>query len=168
MTAMLTTTHTPADSRPPRMEPLARLPVFFALEGRRAVVAGGTPGAAWKAELLSATGAEVSVYAPEPCDAIIVLVINPPRGAVTIHRRTWQPHDIAGAAVAVGACESDDEARRFSDAARAAQRIPHFAIPPCSWGTCSPTGRATPFPWRRPSEIRNGSSSSRKRTGAPA
>ena len=26
------------------MEPLARLPVFFALEGRRAVVAGGTPG----------------------------------------------------------------------------------------------------------------------------
>ena len=47
------------------MEPLARLPVFFALEGKRAVVAGGTPAAAWKAELLSAAGAQVDVYAPD-------------------------------------------------------------------------------------------------------
>ncbi|MBX9844226.1 MAG: hypothetical protein K2Z80_20695 [Xanthobacteraceae bacterium] len=110
----------PAEPRPPRMEPLARLPVFFALEGRRAVVAGGTPGAAWKAELLSAAGAEVQVYAPEPCEEIVALAIDPPRGAVTIHRRTWQPGDIAGAAIAVGACENDGEARRFADAARAA------------------------------------------------
>ena len=120
MTAMLTTTHSAADARPPRMEPLARLPVFFALERRRAVVAGGTAGATWKAELLSAAGAEVSVYAPEPCDEIIALAADPPRGGVTVHRRTWQPDDMAGAAVAVGACESDGEARRFSDAARAA------------------------------------------------
>jgi uroporphyrin-III C-methyltransferase/precorrin-2 dehydrogenase/sirohydrochlorin ferrochelatase len=120
MTATLTTTPPAADTRPPRMEPLARLPVFFALEGRHAVIAGGTPGAAWKAELLSAAGAEVSVYAPEPCDEIIVLAIDPPRGAVTIHRRAWQPENIVGMAVAVGACENDDEARRFADAARAA------------------------------------------------
>src|SRR5262245_27009807 len=100
MTAMLTTTSPAAESRPPQMEPLARLRVFFALEGRRAVVAGGTPGAAWMAELLSAAGAEVSVYAPELCDEIIVLAINPPRGAVTIHRRTWRPDDIAGASIA--------------------------------------------------------------------
>ena len=36
---------------------------FFALEGKRAVVAGGTAAAAWKAELLSAAGARVDVYA---------------------------------------------------------------------------------------------------------
>ena len=120
MTAILTTTPPAAESRPPRMDPLARLPMFFALEGRRAVIAGGTPGAAWKAELLSAAGAEVSLYAPEPCDEIIVLAIDPPRGAITIHRRAWQPDDIAGAAIAIGACGNDDEARRFSDAARSA------------------------------------------------
>jgi uroporphyrin-III C-methyltransferase/precorrin-2 dehydrogenase/sirohydrochlorin ferrochelatase len=102
------------------MEPLARLPVFFALDGRRAIVAGGTHGAAWKAELLSAAGAEVSVYAPAPCDDLVALVIDPPRGSVTIHRRAWQPGDFAGAAIAVGACENDDDARRFSDAARVA------------------------------------------------
>ena len=49
---------TPVEARPPRMEALARLPVFFALAGKRAVLAGGTPAAAWKAELLSAAGAE--------------------------------------------------------------------------------------------------------------
>ena len=61
------------EAKPPRMEPLARLPVFLALEGRRAVVAGGTAAAAWKAELLSAAGAEVEVYAPEPCEELLAL-----------------------------------------------------------------------------------------------
>ena len=45
------------------MAPLARLPVFLALEGKRAVLAGGSAAAAWKAELLSAAGARVEVYA---------------------------------------------------------------------------------------------------------
>ena len=34
----------PVEAKPPRMERLARLPVFFALRGKRAVVAGGTRG----------------------------------------------------------------------------------------------------------------------------
>jgi uroporphyrin-III C-methyltransferase/precorrin-2 dehydrogenase/sirohydrochlorin ferrochelatase len=102
------------------MEPLARLPVFFALDGRRALVAGGTQGAAWKAELLSAAGAEVTVYATETCDHIVVLAIEPPQGTVTIHHRGWTPADMAGMAIAVGAFDNDEDARRFSDAARAA------------------------------------------------
>ena len=47
----------PSETRTPRMEPLARLPVFFALTGKRAVVAGNSAAVAWKAELLSAAGA---------------------------------------------------------------------------------------------------------------
>ena len=120
MTATLTTTHTPAEQRPPRMEPLARLPVFFALEGRRAVIAGGTPGAAWKAELLSAAGATVDVYAADVSDEMQAVAIDPPRGAIVIHRREWTANDFSGAAIAVGACENETEAQRFSDAARAA------------------------------------------------
>ena len=57
------TTRTPVETRTPRMEPLARLPVFFALAGKRAVIAGGSAAAAWKAELLAAAGASVDVYA---------------------------------------------------------------------------------------------------------
>ena len=44
------------------------LPVFLALDGKRAVLAGGSQAAAWKAELLSAAGAQVEVYAAEICE----------------------------------------------------------------------------------------------------
>src|SRR5258705_3784669 len=58
----------PSDIRTPRMEALARLPVFFGLRGKRAVVAGAGAAAAWKIELLSAAGAPVDVYAVQPSD----------------------------------------------------------------------------------------------------
>ena len=64
-------TRTPSEARPPRMEALARLPVFYALAGKRAVVAGGSAAAAWKAELLAAAGAAVEVYAADPGDEMI-------------------------------------------------------------------------------------------------
>ncbi len=53
------------------MGALARLPVFLALEGKRAVLAGGSPAAAWKAELLSAAGARVDVYAEDVSDEML-------------------------------------------------------------------------------------------------
>ena len=68
------------------MEPLARLPVFLALDGKRAVVAGDGPAAAWKAELLSAAGADVVVFAECPCEELHALAAQPPRGAIVLHR----------------------------------------------------------------------------------
>ena len=50
------------------MAPIARLPIFLALDGKRAVVAGDGPAVAWKAELLSAAGADVAVFAQRPCE----------------------------------------------------------------------------------------------------
>jgi len=80
MNVMLANIRTPSEAEPLRMAPLARLPLFFALENRRAVVAGGTQAAAWKAELLSAAGAKVEVYASEPCQELLALAADPPRG----------------------------------------------------------------------------------------
>ena len=111
---------TPIETRTPRMEALARLPVFLALEGRRALVAGGTQGAAWKAELLSAAGATVDVYAAEPGEDMVALAADPPRGAIAIHRRTWDAADFADAAIAVGGFDDESEAARFAAAARQA------------------------------------------------
>ncbi len=54
----------PSRAERPRMMPLAKLPVFWAVEGRRVALAGGSDAVAWKAELLAACGAEVHVYAP--------------------------------------------------------------------------------------------------------
>lgn len=110
----------PVDAEPGRMQPLARLPVFLSLEGKRGLLAGGGPAAAWKAELLSACGARVDVYAEEVCDDLNRLAANPPRGPIILWRRDWLPADFANAAIAVGAFENDAEAARFAAAARAA------------------------------------------------
>jgi uroporphyrin-III C-methyltransferase / precorrin-2 dehydrogenase / sirohydrochlorin ferrochelatase len=103
-----------------RMAPLARLPAFFALDDKRAVVAGASRAATWKAELLSAAGAQVDVFAPAPGDDVLALAEAPPRGAIVIHDRAWASDDFAGAAIAVADCADDNEAAAFAAAARAA------------------------------------------------
>jgi uroporphyrin-III C-methyltransferase/precorrin-2 dehydrogenase/sirohydrochlorin ferrochelatase len=115
----MTAPRLPADLSPPRMDALARLPLFFALEGKRAVVAGGNAQAAWKAELLSAAGARVDVFAEAPADELLGLAGAPPRGLVTIHGRAIAADDFAGATIAVGAFNNDGDAARFAAAARA-------------------------------------------------
>ncbi len=110
----------PQAAPPARMAPLARLPVFLALEGKRAVLAGGSAAAAWKAELLSAAGAHVDVYAPEPSEELLQVAGDPPQGAIVLHRRAWTASDMRDAAIAIGAFETDDDAAAFAQAARAA------------------------------------------------
>jgi uroporphyrin-III C-methyltransferase / precorrin-2 dehydrogenase / sirohydrochlorin ferrochelatase len=104
----------------PRMRPLSRLPVFLALEGKRAIVCGTAAAAAWKAELLSAAGAEVEVYCEAPSEELRVLAVAPPHGRIVLRDRTWQMTDFAGAAIAIGAIADDAEAERFAAAARRA------------------------------------------------
>src|SRR6202451_1913001 len=113
-------TRTPAEIRSTRIGALARLPAFFALENKRAVVAGGSPAATWKAELLSAAGARVEVFAAAPSEEMRALAAAPPRGAVVVHERAWNAGASAGAAIAVADCVDDNEAAAFAAAARAA------------------------------------------------
>jgi uroporphyrin-III C-methyltransferase/precorrin-2 dehydrogenase/sirohydrochlorin ferrochelatase len=109
----------PLEARPERMGALARLPVFLALEGKRCVLAGGSHAAAWKAELLSAAGARVEVYADQISDEMKQVAADAPRGEIVIVERAWSPEDIRGAAVAIGAFEDDARAGVFAAAARA-------------------------------------------------
>jgi uroporphyrin-III C-methyltransferase / precorrin-2 dehydrogenase / sirohydrochlorin ferrochelatase len=102
------------------MGALARLPAFFALEGKRCVVAGGGMAAVWKAELLSAAGACVDVFAPAPHEEMRALAATPASGTVVVHERSWRPNDFDGAALAVAECADDTEAEQFAAAARAA------------------------------------------------
>jgi uroporphyrin-III C-methyltransferase/precorrin-2 dehydrogenase/sirohydrochlorin ferrochelatase len=108
----------PSDVRSPRMEALARLPVFYALQGKRAIVAGGHgAAAAWKIELLAAAGAHVNVYAPMPAEEVVAAA---EAADVTLHRRDIEDGEFAGAALAVGAIEDDAVAAVFAARARAA------------------------------------------------
>ena len=101
-----------------RIAPLSRLPAFFALNGKRAVVAGGGPAATWKAELLSAAGAKVEVFALQPGEDMLALASAPPNGAITVQRRDWSADDFSGAAIAVADCPNDKTAAQFAAAAR--------------------------------------------------
>jgi uroporphyrin-III C-methyltransferase/precorrin-2 dehydrogenase/sirohydrochlorin ferrochelatase len=76
--------------------------------------------AVWKAELLSAAGARVDVFASELTADMRALAAAPPAGAVVVHERRWASVDCAGAAIAVAECADDTEAAQFAAAARAA------------------------------------------------
>src|ERR1700722_2596380 len=111
---------TPAEIRTTRIGALARLPAFFALDNKRAVVAGGSQAGTWKAELPAAAGAGVEVFAAAPSEEMLALAATPPRGAVIVHQRAWGAGDFSGAAIAVADCADDNEAAAFAAAARAA------------------------------------------------
>nr|WP_314092089.1 siroheme synthase CysG [uncultured Shinella sp.] len=106
---------------PARMEPLAKLPVFWALEGKRVVVAGGTDAAMWKAELLAACGAHVDIYAEafsEAFGALFARTPDHPAARLTLHARRWTKADLSDTVLAIGDCEDDTAA--FCAAAKAA------------------------------------------------
>ena len=111
----------PSEASPQRLTALARLPVFLDLGGKRAVLVGGSAGAAWKAELLAAAGADVQVFAADPCEELLQLIERgAAAGSLTLHRRNWEAADFEGAVIAVGDCEQDAEALAFRAAAKAA------------------------------------------------
>jgi uroporphyrin-III C-methyltransferase / precorrin-2 dehydrogenase / sirohydrochlorin ferrochelatase len=115
---MIAIARKPVEATPARMGPLAKLPIFLDLNGLMVVVAGGTAGAAWKAELAAAAGATVNVYAPEPEHDMQQLASS--RDDVFIHRREWAPDIFAGCAFAIADAHDDHEAAAFAAAARAA------------------------------------------------
>ncbi|WP_374631168.1 siroheme synthase CysG [Pannonibacter indicus] len=107
--------------RPTRMEPLAVLPVFLPLTGRKAVLAGGGEPAAWKAELLLAAGVELHLFTDSPCEDLVALLADPALSPRIHHAcRIWQPEDLTGAALAIADAEDDEDAAAFFAAARAA------------------------------------------------
>jgi uroporphyrin-III C-methyltransferase/precorrin-2 dehydrogenase/sirohydrochlorin ferrochelatase len=102
------------------MQPLSTLPVFFKLGGKRAVIAGGSEPALWKAELLAAAGAHVEVYADNFVEGFAELARSPANGSVTLKQMSWRSADLRGAALAIGAPIDDDDAAAFVAAARLA------------------------------------------------
>ena len=105
------------------MQPLSVLPVFFSLEGKTALVSGGTDAAAWKAELLEAAGARVRVVAPretrgEAMSRLLTARGRPVRGD---RRRACATRISRASAIAVADAEGDEAAaERFRDAAKRA------------------------------------------------
>ncbi len=105
--------------RPARTGKLAVLPVFHKLSNQKVVLVGGTAAAAWKGELLAATGAKVHIYAAKLCQEFQAIVAAEP-AAFVVHLSKWDPTCFDNARLAVGDLHTDTEAAEFYDAAVAA------------------------------------------------
>lgn len=105
----------PVARRPARVEPLAVLPVFLDLKGRKALVVGGSDAAAWKAELLEAAGARVHVCA-ETLEPALALLVQ--EGRISHEPASWRTLALDAFAVAV----ADLEGGEAEDFARSARR----------------------------------------------
>lgn len=95
---------------------LASLPVFFDLASKQVLVAGGSEGAAWKAELLAACGAEVHLFCPaaelsEEAQALPATIIR--------HDRRWFETDFGHFAMVVGDCDPQEAPLFFARATAA-------------------------------------------------
>ena len=103
---------------PARMEDLAVLPLFFRLKGRAVLVAGASEAAAWKAELLAAAGADVTVClgGETACDELLALEAV---GRIGLATEGWQAAAWRDLCLALGDCESDAEAAAFAARAKA-------------------------------------------------
>ena len=112
---------TPSEAAPARVGALAKLPVFLDLAGKRAIVAGASAPAAWKAELLAAAGAHVELYAIEVGpEAQALLDRGAASGTVAHVPRSWAAADLDGAAIALCDARDDVEAQAFFQAATTA------------------------------------------------
>jgi uroporphyrin-III C-methyltransferase/precorrin-2 dehydrogenase/sirohydrochlorin ferrochelatase len=103
-----------------RIEPLATLPLFHALAGRKAVLAGSSEGALWKAELLAASGAELHIFAGDGTTVFAALARDPSTHRIHLHDRRWLAADLDGAALAVADLDDVAEISAFTAAARKA------------------------------------------------
>jgi uroporphyrin-III C-methyltransferase / precorrin-2 dehydrogenase / sirohydrochlorin ferrochelatase len=105
--------------RPPHVGALACLPLFFSLEDRKVLVAGGSEAAAWKAELLAASGAEVHIYALALEPAFTELLKSGSfRGRFVHHERLWGAASFVDMALAIADAPEECEARAFASAAK--------------------------------------------------
>jgi len=103
------------------LAPIAKLPIFLDLAGRKAVLAGDTAGIAWKAELIAAAGAHVMLCAAHPSDELRALARRGvAAGSLRIEEREWTPDDLKDAAIAVADLHTLGEAAAFKAAGAAA------------------------------------------------
>ena len=104
----------PADKAPKRLGALAKLPVFWNLEGKRVVVAGGTAAAAWKVEFLAACGADVEIFAPAlEAEMAALIERGAAAGTITHYARPWGMDIFDAAALALADAQCDSEAQAF-------------------------------------------------------
>ena len=121
--------HLPQQNRAARIEPLAVLPVFLDLHGKKAIVIGTSEGALWKAELLLQAGAIVTLVCEKPTVSVLQWVSSAKVERALIEAVAWQDISFAGATLVVADVEKS-EAAELAAKARAADALVNIVDQP--------------------------------------
>lgn len=114
--------------QPVRIEPLAVLPLFWKLEGQSALVLGTTDAAAWKAELLAAAGARVTIIGASPGQALKQLLVQDTvNGTICAQFRAWTAEDLKQQSLVIADSDDPVEIDRLIRAARR-EAVPYNVI----------------------------------------
>ena len=121
--------HLPQQNRSARIEPLAVLPVFLDLHGKKALVVGASEGALWKAELLMQAGASVTLVCQRPTAAALQWASNAKTERALIEAVAWQEISFAQATLVV-ADVAVSESAELAAKARAAGALVNIVDQP--------------------------------------
>lgn len=86
-------------------QPQSYFPVFLNVSGKKCVVVGGGQVALRKVKTLLERGADVEVISPDVCPGLNKLAES---GQITVHRRRYEPGDLATAFMAIAATDNSD------------------------------------------------------------
>ena len=111
------TDFSPGHAQDKALDRMRQFPVFFTVQDRPVLIAGGGEAAARKLRLLLKARARVTIVAPDANDEILDLF---EAGDIEWQARAFLPEDLAGAALAYGATGIDAVDRQVSAAARQA------------------------------------------------
>lgn len=104
---------------PRKMKPLATLPIFHNLDGKKVIIAGSGKGAFWKAELVAATGANIKFFIGDEIGSDYLAAFGTMPN-VELVARNWEDKDFLGARLAIAESENEADAASFVEAAKKA------------------------------------------------
>ena len=126
-------------------------PIVLDLAGRPVVVVGAGPVASRKVTGLLASGAAITIVAPEALPGLAALA---EAGRATLHRRPYQTRDLDGAALAFAAAPPEVNRQVATDAAAAGVLVSVASKVDGQAGTSAADGRAATF--STPATLRRG------------
>ncbi len=102
-----------------RIEALNKLPVFMDVRGKHVLLVGQGNALLWKAELMSAAGAQLRLITPEPCEDLEAFAKEQQDSTTLTVGRMWRVEDFKDCHLTIADMD-DDQAKSFRAAAHKA------------------------------------------------
>jgi precorrin-2 dehydrogenase/sirohydrochlorin ferrochelatase len=104
-------------------------PIHLSIKGRNCLVVGGGQVGTRKVNTLLECGAKVTVVSPNPTQQLKELIAD---GAITLKQRYYQPDDLNGMFLVIGATDDEDLNQQISNDAKGSNTLCNIADRPAA------------------------------------